>query len=228
MTAHVNPARVMSPVLACIILASVGLATTPPAVAAGADGAAVYGKYCASCHEQTVARIPPRSALQKLSPARILKTLDFGAMMAIAYPIKRDEREAVARFLGEGADEPPPPASAFCTADRRIMAAPSRESWEGWSPSAKNDRFQPEGSAGLESSDIPRLKLKWAYGFAGDVLAFGAPTILNGTIFVGSAGGTIQALDAKSGCIHWLYQANGPVRSAMGVSREGSDCNGGV
>jgi polyvinyl alcohol dehydrogenase (cytochrome) len=235
MTPHLNPARSVNPVLACIILATVGLSTTSPAIAAGADGAAVYEKHCASCHEQNAARIPPRSALQKLSPARILKTLDFGAMMAIAYPIKRDEREAVAGFLGKGADEPPPPASAFCTADRRIMAAPARESWEGWSASAKNDRFQSLERAGLKASDVPRLKLKWAYGFAGDVLAFGAPTILNGTIFVGSAGGTVQALNAKSGCIHWVFQANGPVRSAMGVSREGSDTtlvfsdqNGGV
>src|SRR5436305_1864250 len=100
------------------------LAASSPAIAAGPDGAAIYGKRCAGCHDQTVARIPPRSALQKLSPARILRTLDFGAMMAIAYPITREDREAVAGFLGKGADDPPPPANAFCATDRHIMAAP--------------------------------------------------------------------------------------------------------
>jgi polyvinyl alcohol dehydrogenase (cytochrome) len=212
--------RASSSGLAIALVLAVVAAASP---AVGADGAAVYAKRCAGCHDQTVARIPPRSALEKLSPSHILKVLDFGAMMAIAYPVKRDEREAVARFLGTGADDPPPPASAFCEPDRRIMAASTRESWEGWSPSPKNTRFQPPDSAGLNSSDVPRLKLKWAYAFIGDVTAFGAPTILNGTIFIGSAGGTVQALDTKSGCIHWLYQANGPVRSAMGVSRDGAN-----
>jgi polyvinyl alcohol dehydrogenase (cytochrome) len=207
----------MSSLGLALALAFAGVAAASPA---GADGAAIYGKRCAACHDQTVARIPPRSALQKLSPARILRTLDFGAMMAIAYPINREDREAVAAYLGKGADDPPPPASAFCIPDHRIMAAPARESWEGWSPSPKNTRFQPADNAGLKSSDVPRLKLKWAYGLTGDVTAFGAPAILNGTIFMGSAGGAVQALDAKSGCIHWLYQANGPVRSAMGVSRD--------
>jgi hypothetical protein len=39
----------------------------------------------------------PRDALTKMSPARILRTLDFGLMMSVAYPLRRDEREAVAR-----------------------------------------------------------------------------------------------------------------------------------
>jgi polyvinyl alcohol dehydrogenase (cytochrome) len=202
------------------LLALWGLVASLPAAAAEPDGAAIYAKRCAGCHNQAVARIPPRSALEKLSPSHILKVLDFGAMMAIAYPVTRDEREAVAKFLGKGADDPPPPASAFCAPGRRIMVGPVRESWEGWSPSPENTRFQSPDRAGLNSVDVPRLKLKWAYGFSGDVTAFGAPTVLNGTIFIGSAGGVVQALDAKSGCIHWLYQANGPVRSAMGVSHD--------
>src|SRR6185503_12931904 len=80
-----------------------------PANTAVVSGADVYKQRCASCHDQIDARIPTRSALEKLSPARILKTLDFGAMMSIAYPLRRDERDAVAAFLGHGANEPPPP-----------------------------------------------------------------------------------------------------------------------
>jgi len=193
-----------------------------PVQAAETNGPAIYGKYCASCHDQVAPRIPQRSALQQMSPQRILRTLDFGAMMSIAYPIRREDREAVAKFLGTGADDPPPPQSAFCKSDRPIMAGSAKDSWAGWSPQAENTRFQTADSAGLKAADIPKLELKWAYGFAGDVTAFGAPTILNGTLFTGSAGGAVQALDAKTGCIHWLYQANGPVRSAMSVSKEGA------
>src|SRR5579872_7241435 len=92
-------------------------------------GEAVYGKYCASCHDQTSPRIPSRSSLTQLSPARILRTLDFGAMMSVAYPMRRDERAAVAQFLGHGAEDPPPPRSAFCTSASPIMSGAVRDSW---------------------------------------------------------------------------------------------------
>ena len=186
------------------------------------SGEAVYMKYCASCHDQVGARIPMREALTKMSPARILRTLDFGLMMSVAYPMRRDEREAVATFLGTGADDPAASSSAFCRADRPIMSGSPRESWTGWGPSPANTRFQTPEHAGLSAHDLRRLELKWAFGFPGDVIAFAAPTILSGTMFVGSAGGMIQALDAKTGCLYWVYQANGPVRTAMTVATEGA------
>src|SRR3974377_857628 len=79
------------------------LACLFPAVGLSADappGEAVYQRRCAGCHEQTNPRIPPRSALQQLPASRILSTLDFGAMMTVAYPLSRDERQAVASYLG--------------------------------------------------------------------------------------------------------------------------------
>ena len=185
------------------------------------DGAQLYAKYCASCHDQVGARIPARAALTTMSPARILRTLDFGLMMSIAYPMRRDEREAVAAFLGTGTDDSAPPPAAFCKADRPIMSGSSRDAWTGWGPSPSNMRFQAADGAGINAGNIGRLQLKWAFGFAGDVTAFAAPTVLNGTLFVGSAGGVVQALDAASGCLHWRYQASGPVRTAMTVATEG-------
>ncbi|HEX5280538.1 MAG TPA: PQQ-binding-like beta-propeller repeat protein [Micropepsaceae bacterium] len=204
-----------------LVSAAIGAMSLTSAHAAAPSGEAVYGKYCASCHDQTGARIPARAALMKLSPAHILKTLDFGAMMSIAYPIRREEREAVAQFLGHGADDPPPPSSAFCKPDHGIMAGPANASWAGWSPDSSNARFQNAASAALNPAQVPKLELKWAYAFPGDVTAFGAPAIVRGTLFTGSAGGGVQALDAKAGCIHWLYQASGPVRSGMAVVNDG-------
>jgi hypothetical protein len=54
-----------------------------------------------------------------MTRTRIMRTLDFGAMMTIAYPLRRDEREAVAAFLGRAGDEPGPKPDAFC-ADRTV------------------------------------------------------------------------------------------------------------
>ncbi|HUQ52937.1 MAG TPA: cytochrome c, partial [Gammaproteobacteria bacterium] len=86
------------------------------------SGAAVYAQRCAACHDQVDARIPPRAALTEMSPARVLRTLDFGLMMSIAYPLTRGERAAVATFLGKGRDETTPLPSALCGPETRIMA----------------------------------------------------------------------------------------------------------
>ena len=186
--------------------------SSAPSTVSGAD---VYQKRCASCHDQAGSRAPLRDALQKLSAARILRTLDFGLMMAVAYPINRAEREAVANFLGTKAEETPLPASAFCSANISILSGPESDTWAGWSPSASNARYQSAERAGLAPGQVRRLKLKWALGFPGDVTAFGAPTVVNGTLFVGSASGAVEAVDANTGCTHWVFQADGPVRGAI-------------
>ena len=59
------------------------------------------------------------------------------------------------------------------------------------------------------------LKLKWAFGFDGDATAFAPPTVIDGQVFVGSAGGLVHAMRAESGCLQWVFQANGPVRSSI-------------
>jgi len=185
-------------------------------------GADVYQNRCAKCHDQAGSRAPAKDVLQKMSAARILRTLDFGLMMAVAYPMKRDERVAVANFLGTQGEDTPPPANAFCPAGMQPLSAASAPSWTGWSPSLSNARYQSAEQAGLSMAQVRHLKLKWAYGFAGDVTSFAAPTVLDGTLFVGSAGGVVQALDAKTGCVHWVFQANGPVRAAILPVRNGS------
>ena len=135
--------------------------------------------------------------------------------MTVAYPLARPEREAVAAYLGTPGAAPGPPPSAFCS-DRRVKLADTpKTAWNGWSPGSGNARFQPGDAAGLSIDQIGRLKLKWAFGFDGDVTAFSQPTVLDGQVFVGSAGGMIHALRASSGCLQWVFQANGPVRMSI-------------
>src|SRR5579863_3626930 len=90
--------------------------------AASPSGEAVYQKRCSGCHEQTSPRIPHREALQKMPSARILRALDSGAMMSIAFTMSRDDRIAVASYLGTDAAVTGPPASAFCS-DRTVKIA---------------------------------------------------------------------------------------------------------
>ena len=181
-------------------------------------GETVYNLHCAGCHSMPDARTPAREALQKLTVSRILKTLDFGVMMTVAYGLKRDEREAVAAYLGRPGGEAPPLPQVFC-ADRTVTLAELR-GWNGWSPDPGNARYQ---RSGFSVDQTKRLKLKWAFGFEGDTSAFAQPAVLGKYLFVGSAQGRVYALDAATGCIHWFFEADGPVRTAIvaaAVSRQ--------
>ena len=61
------------------------------------DGAAVYQKNCAACHDS--GRAPSREGLKQLSPERILLTLESGTMMIIGSRRTASERRALAEFL---------------------------------------------------------------------------------------------------------------------------------
>src|SRR5579864_3840793 len=61
--------------------------------------------------------------------------------------------------------------------------------WTGWSPDLTNTRFQPAAAAGLSETDIPKLKLLWAFGFPSATMAFSPTTVVGGRLFVGSQGG---------------------------------------
>ncbi len=71
--------------------------------------------------------------------------------------------------------------------------------------------------AGLTLSEVPKLKLKWAFGLPGVRSALAQPTIVGGHIFLGSAAGKVYAIDASSGCVYWTFEAGSPVRSAVAV-----------
>jgi polyvinyl alcohol dehydrogenase (cytochrome) len=97
----------------------------------------------------------------------------------------------------------------------------ARPHWNGWGADLSQHRFQPAAMAQLGAADVPRLKLKWAFGFLGATRAQAQPTIMGGALFVGSQSGKVYALDANTGCTHWVFDAGVGVRSAITVGASG-------
>ena len=123
------PLRLLLGVAALLLVSVVA-----PAQAQAISGEAVYAKRCASCHDQLNPRIPTKESLQKMPATRIVRALDTGAMMSIAFTMHRDERLAVASYLGTSVTVAGPTPSAYCT-DRSIrLAASPAVAWNGWSP----------------------------------------------------------------------------------------------
>src|SRR5439155_1235247 len=84
------------------------------------------------------------------------------------------------------------PQSGYCNTATPLKISAS---WNGYSTDIENSRFQPAKSAGITAADVPRLKLKWAFGFPGVTTSFGTPTVVGERLYIGSADGTVYALN---------------------------------
>ncbi len=189
------------------------------------SGESLYQKSCAQCHETGVGRAPQRQAFRDMTPEHVLAVMETGEMLTMAQGIPAQGRRQVAQFLtGKElghALSTTPSAQAMCPADRNAGFDPaSGASWSSWGGNTSNTRFQT--TAGLTAAEVPRLKLKWAFGFPGDLTSNGHPTYAGGRVFVGSPGGKVYSLDAATGCIHWYLDVGGQVRDAINVAKIGS------
>jgi polyvinyl alcohol dehydrogenase (cytochrome) len=110
-------------------------------------------------------------------------------------------------------------AKVCADGDAGFTDALSQPHWNGWGVDPAQHRFQSSEMAQLPASDVPRLRLKWAFGFPGATRAVAQPTIFGGRLFVGSQQGKVYSLDAKSGCTHWVFDAAKGVRSSVVVGQ---------
>jgi len=212
----------------CPVLLAAGLAlATPRTVAAQVQppvGPALYDRLCANCHDNGVGRAPNRLAFRDMPAERVVAALETGSMVTMANNRTAAERRAIAEFVtGKSLATPlvtTPAAKAMCQTSPRfdVEGAPQ---WFGWGQNASNSRYQP--NAGLSASDVPRLKLKWAFAFPGDLQSYAQATLAGGRLFVGSWGGKVYSLNASTGCIHWYFDAGNGVRSAIVVGPVSTD-----
>ena len=94
-----------------------------------------------------------------------------------------------------------------CPANPDLANLDASPVWSGWG-GAGNARFQSKAAAGLTATDVPKLKLKWAFGLPGGTSMYSQPSVAFGRVFVGNDNGVVYSLDAKTGCLYWAYQAD--------------------
>ena len=105
----------------------------------------------------------------------------------------------------------------LCAANPGLGDIAAKPAWNGWGAGISNARFQNFDAAQLPADQVPKLKLKWAFGFPGAKSVYGQPTVVAGRIFMGVDTGYVYSMDAATGCVYWSYRAAGPVRSAVSV-----------
>jgi len=190
------------------------------------SGFFLFQAHCTSCHgNPQIERAPAPEALRAMPPERIYAALGTGGVMAGPGAALSDaERRRIAEFmagrpLGSAARGAAATMPNRCAHNPTVTDPNSHPLWNGWSSDSENSRFQPAVLAGIAASDVPHLRLKWAFGYPSGVSSNAQPTIASGRIFVGSDNGYFYSLDARSGCVYWSFEAGSIIRSAAAVGR---------
>ncbi len=188
------------------------------------DGAAIYQRSCAPCHDHGADRAPTREALRAMSAERVLAAMESGPMISMANRQSAAARRAIAEYVTGKSFEHPldtaPPPAAMCTSAAPEFGDPSAGPlWNGWGQNLLNTRFQTAAEAGISAANVSRLKVKWAFGFPATIESNAQASMANGRVFIGSSIGTVYSLDAASGCIRWYFNAASGVRAAISIGQ---------
>jgi polyvinyl alcohol dehydrogenase (cytochrome) len=190
----------------------------------------LFNNNCASCHKNTKSsadqnalkenNAPSTDTLATMTPEAIYGALTTGAMVQQAAKLSDGDKRLIAEFFGGRALGAADQGSAknmtnHCAANPQLGDPAAAVSWQGWGNDAANTRFQTAKAAGLTATQVPQLKLKWAFGLPGGAETYGQPTIVDGRVFIGDDNSFIYSLDAKTGCVYWSFQAEAQVRTAM-------------
>ncbi len=188
------------------------------------SGTVAFQKLCSKCHTAEGLSlgghaIPSVTALKALPPNRIYESMTTGSMAAEAASLDDRQKRDLAEFLsgrpfidleGTGIAK----MANRCATNPPLGDLAATPSWNGWSPGTGNARFQDADAARLSASDVPKLKLKWAFGLPGGGSTSSQPSVAFGRVFVASDNRALYAIDAKTGCAYWAFHADSSGRIA--------------
>ena len=186
------------------------------------EAASDYAKHCAGCHDPSgsVVRAPSMESLRSLSAERVYAVLTSGSMREHASQLSEAAKRELAEYVS---GKPLGTAAAAkqqanrCPRSEPFVDPSSQPRWMAWGNDHSNARFQPAASAKLLLQDVPKLRVKWAFGVP-DVLRMAAqPVVVSGRLFMGADNGKLYALDARTGCTYWTYDAGKGIRAAVSV-----------
>src|SRR4030095_3300875 len=133
-----------------VICSVVILGCASPARAQAPDGAALYKRTCAQCHDTGPKRTPARDAFLAMPAERVMAAMETGSMITMANGRSAAERRAIAEFLtGKSLSNPvatPPAPAAMCPAASPAFNASAGPRWTGWGQNNGNTRFQDAGA----------------------------------------------------------------------------------
>ncbi len=210
----------------CIWILAGLIAMLWPAVSLQAQttkGAVLLEEKCASCHGNPSSAVPSTDvmSLWKLTAEQVYAAMGKAPHASLSGASDADWRE-IAFYIGRRRVDAGKIADAKlmvnqCPGNSPIGDLSAKPMWNGWGNGVTNARFQSAKGAGLTAAQVPKLKLKWAFGFPGADEVYGQPTVAAGRVFLGVDTGAVYSINAETGCVYWSFQADAGVRTAISI-----------
>jgi polyvinyl alcohol dehydrogenase (cytochrome) len=185
------------------------------------NGEELFNTRCAACHlnpDPVVnAHAPSKEDIARFTPNSVYSALSEGLMRLQATGLSDGDMRNLAKYLTgkEVSDVQLAITTHLCESNPPLLDPADAPIWNGWGPDTHNTRFAENG--GLTAADIPKLRLKWAYGLPGENQPRAQPAVVGGRLYVGNRAGALYSIDADTGCTYWSYLPRSGIRSALSV-----------
>ena len=196
-----------------------GSLVLPGVVRASADApddiAALYKATCAVCHDVPETKAPPTDMLRRLPAGQILMTMELGKMQPQAAALKPEQRVKIAHWLAaeEDAKREAWIAEKACPAATPVPVT-GLANWGLGHDNARHAR-----SSQIAAGNVGELELEWSVALPSVTSMRSQPVIAGDTVFLGSKGAHLLALDRHSGCVRWSLKTEAPIHSALTLDR---------
>ncbi|MBA59667.1 MAG: hypothetical protein CMQ40_10935 [Gammaproteobacteria bacterium] len=182
-------------------------------------GKAEYERACATCHDGSLKKAPHRDMIALMTPGSIFSAMTKGVMQTQASNLSDKERQQIAEYLSGGSLGQTVKKIPACQESKGYREG-SQIVGSNWGVDLNNTRYISSDIAGLDSTSLGDLAIRWAIAMPGSTRVRSQPAFGGGLVFVGSHSGSVYALDPDTGCAVWEFAASGEVRTSISVSEE--------
>lgn len=186
------------------------------------DAKTLYETRCGLCHNGGSLEAPSINALKLLPETQILTALKTGVMKNQAAMLSDEQHEQLAAYISEvsEADVAGSVVKGLCAEESETDDFIAQPQVDNWGMGIQNQRYYDQADLALNANNVDKLRLSWVFAFPNSSRARVQPTIAGNTLFTASQTGTIYALDRRTGCTRWTFQANEEIRSALVIGRD--------
>ena len=188
------------------------------------NGLTYFQTRCMSCHkENDSSKAPSARRIRQMTPEQIYAVVSKPTRPEHDQGLTDPQKRRMAEFMGGyrqiGSVEAGNPKNFpnTCPSNPPMSDPYAGAFWSGWGADIENTRYQGTEAAGLTKADVPKLKLKWAFGFPLGISAYSPPAVASGRVFAATDTGWVYSLDAKTGCVYWGFETDVTVRPAISI-----------
>ncbi len=141
--------------------------------------------------------------------------MEFGKMQPQASVLKPEQRVRLSKWLAaeEDARRDAWIADKACLAETPVPVT-GRENWG----LGRHNTRQATGVT-IDRRNVRQLELLWSIALPAVTTMRSQPVVAGDTVFLGSKGAHLLALDRHSGCVRWSFKTDAPVHSSLTLDR---------